>query len=495
MRAGLLYSSENFVWQKKPDFTKKERFSDLELEYILEAMSRENGDNEKGEDNAEIYNVCGQVLDSPLQNKEEITYRQDILKDCISKPSVFREIYRICQEAEEKRKRCWNSLTSPHITTVYSSAADLLKIYMGALVGIRRILEKQNFSSEGMRNFSDLLCSELSDEYLDELKSLEYEISENDSDLMSAGFGAFLQGVSYTKCQRSRGLASLHWLMLPSYTIADKDMKGAKDLEIRRERALNDAADSMAKAAENLEGFVNQLRRETAFYVGAVNLYERLTQINLPVCFPSFSGEEKRIWCNLCDASLGLMTEKSVVGNDLETDGEIFYLITGANQGGKTTFLRSVGQCQLMAQCGLFVCADKCELPVKKCIFTHFKREEDSSMKSGRLSEELERMSRIVVVLKPGGMLLSNESFSSTNDFEGSEILGQITDALLERNIEVFAVTHLINYSMSYSRNEHALCLIAERKETGERTFRMIPGKPMKTAYGEDIFKRVFSEK
>ena len=64
-------------------------------------------------------------------------------------------------------------------------------------------------------------------------------------------------------------------------------------------------------------------------------------------------------------------------------------MITGANQGGKSTFLRSVGLAQLMMQCGMFVAAESLRASVGQRLFTHYKREEDAAMESGKLDEEL----------------------------------------------------------------------------------------------------------
>ena len=76
-----------------------------------------------------------------------------------------------------------------------------------------------------------------------------------------------------------------------------------------------------------------------------------------------------------------------MVGNDVHGGGKSLVVITGANQGGKSTFLRSVGLAQLMMQCGMFVAAEVTG-PVCTGVFTHYKREEDgrwraaSSMRS-----------------------------------------------------------------------------------------------------------------
>ena len=71
-------------------------------------------------------------------------------------------------------------------------------------------------------------------------------------------------------------------------------------------------------------------------------------------------------------------------------------VITGANEGGKSTFLRSVGAAQLMMQAGMFVAAETFGANVRDGVFTHFNREEDATLTRGRLEEELARMSAIV---------------------------------------------------------------------------------------------------
>ena len=97
---------------------------------------------------------------------------------------------------------------------------------------------------------------------------------------------------------------------------------------------------------------------------------------------------------------------------------ERLVMITGANRGGKTTFLRGVGLAQLLMQCGAFVPAERYRAGVCSALFTHFKREEDAAMRSGKLDEELSRMSTIVDRLTAGAMLLLNESFASTNEHD-----------------------------------------------------------------------------
>ncbi len=90
--------------------------------------------------------------------------------------------------------------------------------------------------------------------------------------------------------------------------------------------------------------------------------------------------------------------------------------------------------------------------------------------------------------------MLLNESFAATNEREGSEIARQITCALLERRVKVCFVTHLHEFARGmYERHlPNAMCLRAERKEDGERTYKVVEGKPLQTSYGEDLYRRIF---
>jgi DNA mismatch repair ATPase MutS len=115
-------------------------------------------------------------------------------------------------------------------------------------------------------------------------------------------------------------------------------------------------------------------------------------------------------------------------------------------------------------------------------------------MESGKLDEELSRMSGIVDRLTPGAFVLFNESFAATNEREGSEIATQITTALLERGVKACFVTHLYEFARGlHARGmRNTLFLRAERRRDGRRTFRIIEGEPLQTSYGRDLYYSVF---
>ena len=226
-----------------------------------------------------------------------------------------------------------------------------------------------------------------------------------------------------------------------TYFVHPRDESGAKALSELNDQGLNVVANALAQSTDHILSFFNMLRTELAFYIGCLNLHARLAQKGEPISFPVpvASTERSHSFTGLYDVCLSLNLQKRIVGNAVKADDKDLVIITGANQGGKSTFLRSIGLSQLMMQSGMFVPAESFSSNVCDGLFTHYKREEDATMKSGKLDEELRRMSNIVDNMTPRSIVLFNESFAVTNEREGSEIATQITSALLEKRIKIFS--------------------------------------------------------
>src|SRR6202167_4149942 len=196
------------------------------------------------------------------------------------------------------------------------------------------------------------------------------------------------------------------------------------------------------------------LRAELGFYVSCLNLADRLAAKEVPVTTPEPTQPSTLTFSctDLRDVCMELQSQDPVVGNDVQADGKSLVIITGANSGGKSTFLRSVGVAQLMMQCGLFVTAGSYRADAVRGIFTHFIREEDAGMTSGRLDDELRRMRAIADRIGPHCLMLFNESFAGTNEREGSEIGRQVVGALLDAEVRVFFVSHRFDFADSFRR-------------------------------------------
>jgi DNA mismatch repair ATPase MutS len=281
-----------------------------------------------------------------------------------------------------------------------------------------------------------------------------------------------------------------------SFYIAERDEAGSQALAKLREQGLNLVANALAQSVDHIRSFFSMVRAELAFYLGCINLRTRLVEKGEPICFPVPLAADRHCMTaeGLYDVCLALRLKKRTVGNTVHADGMSLVMITGANQGGKSTFLRSMGLAHLMMQSGMFVAASSFSANVCSGIFTHFKREEDPSMKSGKLDEELSRMSEIAEGIMPNCLLLCNESFASTNEREGSEIARQVIRAMVESGVKVLFVTHLYDLAHGFyeQRAGTTLFLRAERQSDGQRSFRLAEGEPLPTSYGEDSYRRIF---
>ena len=497
MKAFLMQRDHDFDLQQALPWNERALTQDLELDTLLHAMS---GNDEF------LFEVARKALLSGLRNDvDTILYRQEIVKDCLKNPAVVRELYDLMVETIERSKKQWWGISSHYPASMLYSSIDLLEFSSGMLRKLRTIADEMasRFESEAFIALFEMLRKELSNEYLASIQNHLTELKFRKGVLLSAELGEGNEGTNYVLRQARE--KEPNWLKrilgkrLPAHTfhIDERDQAGAEILSDMRHRGISRVAIALAESADHVLSFFKMLRTELAFYVGCLNLHDRLAAKEEPVCFPTPvpAGERRHRLSGLYDVCLSLLMERRVVGNAADANGKCLTIVTGANQGGKSSFLRSIGLAQVMMQCGMFVGAETFQAELCSGLFTHYKREEDAKMNSGKFDEELSRMSEIVDHIAPNSMVLFNESFAATNEREGSEIAKQIVSALLEKHIKIFYVTHLYEFAYGFfdQNREDTLFLRAERKDDGTRTFRLLEGEPLETSYGEDLYRQIFS--
>jgi hypothetical protein len=466
---------------------------DLELATLLDGMAR--GD--------EYLRECARrTLHAPLADPEEILYRQGILRDCLELPELACSLYDLAVAGVETKKRTYAFWYRDSPDSILHKSLVLLTDLLGLLRELRKLADEHaaEVRSDGFGRLFATIQAELGDEYLDTVGETLRELRFGGGALISASLGRANRGTDYVlRKPRKRGLVERLTPGGPdsySFTVAHRDEAGLNAVAELRNRGINRAADAVAQAADHVLDFFARLRAELGFYVGCANLLEQLAERNEPTTFPEPAASAPRTYAvrGLYDAALSFHLDQPVVGNDVEAGGRRLVIVTGANQGGKSTFLRSVGLAQLMMQAGMFVPAESFRASVCNGVFTHFKREEDATMTHGKLDEELGRMSRIADAITPASLVLCNESFAATNEREGSEIARQVIGALVDSDVTVVFVTHLFELAdtLHGEGRDDALFLRAERRDDGRRTFRVLPGKPLPTSYGADSYLRVF---
>ncbi len=497
MNVFLLYQDRDFDPAQALSANEQSLAQDLELDTLLQAMARED---------QFILDVVRRVLLMGLRDPECIRYRQGILRDCLRNSAVVREIYALSVDALQSKRDKHLGIFSRYPSGILLSSIDMVQAYIVALRKLRSIAGEHagRFESQGFKRLFAMIIQELDDDYFATMERHLKTLRFRDGVLLSAHLGQGNEGADYVL--RRPQPAERNWLkrLLPrrasaySFSLDVRDDHGARTLSELRDRGLDLVANAIAQSAEHIDHFFGALRAELSFYIGALNLREELARLGEPISFPvpAASGELVHSCVGLYDVCLSLTFGRKVVGNDLQADHKQLVIVTGANQGGKSTFVRGIGLAQLMMQCGLFVPAESYRANICPHIFSHYQRQEDATMQSGRLDEELGRMSEIISQITPGDLLILNESFAATNDREGSEIAGQVISALLQRRVKVFFVTHLYEFAHHFYELAlpEAAFLRAGRKADGERTFKVTPGEPLPTSYGLDLYPRIFGE-
>ncbi|MEW6560023.1 MAG: DNA mismatch repair protein MutS [Pseudomonadota bacterium] len=501
MKAHLLFPDRDFDPKADPPRQWPVVAQDLEVDTLLAAMAQED---------PFLLDVAARALMDACGagDGRVIAYRQAALRDALDHADEVRALYDLVVEAIDSRKKhlFGMGLFGRYPSFNLRGAVELLQTFVQYLRRLRQQTDSLigRFQSEAFGALFSSLQRDISDDYFEAVQEHLETLRFRHGVLLSAGLGPGNAGVGYVlhagTGSRPGWLARLLHQAPPEYTfrLAERDEAGAQALSELVDRGINDVANAMAQATDHVLSFFELLRAELGFYVACLNLHRKLTEWGVALCLPEFHpmGSQSLEARALCDPTLALTLKHAPVSNDVTANSKSLLAVTGANQGGKSTFLRSVGLAQLMLHAGMFVAAEHYAGELASGIYTHYKREEDAELQGGKLDEELERMSEIADLIRPGGLWLSNESFASTNEREGSELLLQVVDALRQRGIKVALVTHLFEAArrLQQQHAEEALMLRAERRDDGSRSFKLEAAQALQTSFGADLYAEVFGQ-
>ncbi|MCB8986095.1 MAG: hypothetical protein H6659_19860 [Ardenticatenaceae bacterium] len=263
--------------------------------------------------------------------------------------------------------------------------------------------------------------------------------------------------------------------------------------------------------------FLANLRADLLFYLAAYRLIKRLEAGGLPMTRPEIAPAADRVFTVRDNYNLNLALNYSldkpqadlrqqVVANDVDMgdNGRIF-LLTGPNQGGKTTYIQAVGLTQVLAQAGFYVPGTQaCVSPVD-AIFTHFPVEEKLERGTGRFGDEAQRFSEIFTQVTRHSLVLLNESLASTSAWESLYLAQDLLRILRRVGLRAIYATHMhelaanVDQLNSESEGDSLLVsLVASRIDDGgqgaekglARSYKVLPGKPLGRSYATELAQR-----
>ncbi len=237
-----------------------------------------------------------------------------------------------------------------------------------------------------------------------------------------------------------------------------------------------------------------RLDRELRFYLSYLNLVRRISASGLKFCYPTVRAGSKAVHAtdtfDLALAAQLVQQSKPVVTNSFDLNGvERVIVVSGPNQGGKTTFSRMFGQLHHLASLGCPVPGSSASLALCDNIYTHFEREEDLSNLTGKLEDDLIRARDLLLKATGSSVVVINEIFSSTT-FEDARWLSR---KVVEKLVSLDALAVVVSFIDELSElapSTISMVSTVDPDDPAVRTFKVERQKADGKAYAYALARR-----
>jgi hypothetical protein len=458
-----------------------ECFADLNLDQIVQTVTA--GRRE--------YNLQP-FFYMPARTVETVRYRQEVFRDLEKKEMIccIRSFAKAMQKVrndltgleklfyQRQKQRCF---------------LDAVDGYCGTLCRLAQVLTLMDLHSEGLRAFRDHLTGYC--------KSAEFRVLEAVTRKILFDLG----GIVYSLHIAGKRVTVSRYSSQPDYgadvlqtfekfrQAEPKEyrfrFRGTLDMNHVEAAILDRVAQLYPEIFSSLGGFCSEYKnflnpivarfdREIQFYVAWIEHMQPLLRAGLPFCYPELSQDSKEVrGMEVYDLALAdrLVRERApVVTNAFSICGrERIMVVSGPNQGGKTTFARTFGQLHYLGALGCPVTAKEAKLFLFDRLFTHFEREENLSTLRGKLEDELIRIRRILDHATADSILVMNESFLSTTLDDAVFLSRQIMQQVIDLDVLCVSVTFLDELA-TMSPTTVSMVSTVDPADPARRTFKVI---------------------
>lgn len=226
---------------------------------------------------------------------------------------------------------------------------------------------------------------------------------------------------------------------------------------------------------------------ELKFFKNAVSFVKKTVKNGLPYCLPELSEEKIIDFKNVYDITLLKKEGTKIVPNDaVFTVDEPFFYLTGANGGGKTTFIRAVGGAALFFLAGMPVFCDSGRASLLSAVYAHFPRDERFEG-TGRFLDEKNRVDVILEKQDGNALVLLNETFATTGEEKAIEQTGILADTLYSSGNFGLYITHQHDVSKT---EIPFLGVTVDEKNSNRRTYKIEKRRLPPRSFAKDILEK-----
>jgi DNA mismatch repair ATPase MutS len=415
-------------------------FSDLNLDQVFTSIAT----------GYEEYDLAPFFYEH-LDDANTISYRQEVFRD-LERKVVFEPIASFVQQMRDMRAHLKQSNELRYQYQKESWFVDATQIYYDAVVSLALTLAPIELESEGLKRFREYLSNYVQSPAFSSLgadvESVRKSLSEVRYLLRIKGLRVTVAKYDFEADYSAEVLATFERFKqgaAKDYRIGfhnppDMDHVEANILGLVARlfpEVFSALDDYCARHRDYLDPTIRTFDREVHFYLSYLAHMGQFKSVGLRFCYPKVTRHSKEVFADdTFDLALAnrLVPQGSVVCNDFLLSGpERIIVVSGPNQGGKTTFARMFGQLHHLASIGCPVPGRRAQLYLYDKLFAQFEQEEDLANMRGKLEDDLVRIRDVLNEATASSVVVLNEIFTSTT-LKDSVFLGM---KLMERLIEL----------------------------------------------------------
>lgn len=502
--------------------------ANLELELLSRLICPENSLN------------ALRILTQLSTDEEVLNYRLDILEDFLNVPQLEAVLYENVHKLYVNEHVNIQKLGLADSFYALNTRLNSLKTFIECITKCHEFCQKfqDRFKSEALKGLVEYFASVYNSEYFDEVKRETDECLR----ILAKGVKSVTVGINFDDMMRPveamllsvstdsiKKKGRFDWIFKHLDGGADRaigrthslynENGGTNDLEAPLFRELKEINSEyishldrairayFKKSTEDILTFESQM----SFYIGAKRIIDAVRARGLDMCRPKYlKMEERRLNAKgVFDLSfytqmvssdpMGSLKDKIITNDCTMDDNGRFFVLTGANNGGKTTYSRAIGIIQVMAQAGIYVPCSSCEISPVDFIYTHFPKEEEVGLNTSRFTQECKQFKVTVDNATRYSMLLLNESIQSTTPTECVFIATELTKIFRCIGVRGVYATHLLELAKNLDKlnaeveGDTKLVSIVTTVDTtadNKRLYRIVKSAPQEFGYAQTIYKK-----